>query len=43
VFAIELRVPRTTRPARYGLLFELGLGTYQLVQAPAPRVLVTRN
>jgi hypothetical protein len=43
VFAIELRVPRTTRPGRYGLLFELGLGTYQLVQTPAPRVVVTRN
>jgi hypothetical protein len=43
VFAIELGVPRRTRPGRYGLLFELGLGTYQLVQTPAPRVIVTPN
>jgi hypothetical protein len=42
VFAIELRVPPRTRPGRFGLLFELGLGTYQPVQTPAPPVLVTR-
>jgi len=40
VFAIELRVPRTIRPGRYRLLFELGLGTYQLVQTPAAQVVV---
>jgi hypothetical protein len=42
VFAIELRVPRTTTPGATELFFELGLGTYEPAQqSNGPTVLVT--